>query len=196
MQIRSISIAAGHSPEFALTDVDVSRAYFHAKARRLVLKTLQAENCSGEDKREFVEEGTRDAASIWERDWQGHLENCGFEVERSSRRLVHNKKKKTSVLTHGDDIVVAGSKGSLLELKKRPESVYPIKASIIGADSSKSIKALNRRIRWGETGTLCQHDPRHVDVLVESLGLDSGNTVQTPIIDDVKDENPVQLDPG
>ena len=30
---------------------------------------------------------------------------------------------------------------------------------------------------------LYQHDPRHVDVLVESLGLENGNTVQTPIID-------------
>ena len=40
---------------------------------------------------------------------------------------------------------------------------------------------------------LYQHDPRHVDVLVESLGLENGNTVQTPIIDDAKDENPVRL---
>ena len=46
-----------------------------------------------------------------------------------------------------------------------------------------------------ETGILYQHDPRQVDVLVESLGLENGNTVQTPIVDDVKDENPVWLDP-
>ena len=56
------------------------------------------------------------------------------------------------------------------------------------------MKALHRRRCWGETGTLYQHDPRHVDVLVESLGLENGNTVQTPIIDDVRDENPVWLD--
>ena len=40
-----------------------------------------------------------------------------------------------------------------------------------------------------------EHDLRHVDVLVESLGLDKGNVVQTPINDDVKDENPVSLNP-
>ena len=40
-----------------------------------------------------------------------------------------------------------------------------------------------------------QHDPRHVEVLVEPLELENGSTVQTPIVDDVKDENPVQLDP-
>ena len=82
-----------------------------------------------------------------------------------------------------------------MELKKQLESVYPIKASIIGAGSTKSMKALNRRICWGETGILYQHDPRHVDVLDGSLGLKNGNPVQTPIVDDVKDENPVQLDP-
>ena len=37
-----------------------------------------------------------------------------------------------------------------------------------------------------------QHEPRHVDVLVESLEFENGNTVQTPIIDDVK--NPVWRD--
>ena len=73
--------------------------------------------------------------------------------------------------------------------------MYQIKASIIGAGSAKSTKVLNRRIRWRETGILYQHDPRHVDVLVESLGLENGNTVQTPIVDDVKDDNLVRLDP-
>ena len=60
--------------------------------------------------------------------------------------------------------------------------------------TAKIIKALDRKIRWGEAGTLCQHDPRHVDVLVGSLELENGNTMQTPIVDDVKDENPVLLD--
>ena len=39
-----------------------------------------------------------------------------------------------------------------------------------------------------------QHDPRHVDVFVESLGLEKENALQTPIVDDVKDENPARLD--
>ena len=39
-----ISIAAGHSPEFSLMHVDVSRAYFHAKAQRPVLVKLPAKD--------------------------------------------------------------------------------------------------------------------------------------------------------
>ena len=117
---------------------------------------------------------TRDAASNWKRDWQEHLENWGYELGRSSRNLFHIKKKKTSGPTHGDDFVVTGSKVSLLELRKRTERVYPIKANIIGAGSAKSFKALNRRIRWGEAGIVYQHDTRHVDVLVQRLGLENG----------------------
>ena len=168
--------------------VDVSRAYFHAKALTLVLVELPAEGCLGKDKGNIgllkkCMLGTRHAESNWERDWQGHLENWGYELERSSRILFHNKKWKTSGLTHRYDFVVTGSKRSLLELKKRLESVYPNKANVIVAGSAKSIKALNRRICWRGTGILYQHDLRHVDVLVESMGLENGNTVQTPIID-------------
>ena len=47
----------------------------------------------------------------------------------------------------------------------------------------------------GETGTCINLIPRHVEVLVESLGLENGNRVQAPTVDDVKDENPVWLDP-
>ena len=146
-----ISIAEGHSPEFSLVHVEVSRAYFHAKAQRPVLVKLPAEDCSGKDewKTTLLKKcmyGTRDAASNWDRGWQRHLENWGYELVRSSRNLFHNKKMKTSGLTHGDDFVVTGTKVSLLELKKQLESVHPIKASIIGAGWTKSIKALNRRM--------------------------------------------------
>ena len=93
-----ISIAASHSPEFSLMHVDVSCAYFHAKAQRPVLVKLAAEDCRGKDqgkiglltKRMY---GTRDAASNWERDWQGHLENWGHVLGCSARSLFHNKKK-------------------------------------------------------------------------------------------------------
>ena len=192
-----LTIAASQSPAFSLMHVDVSRAYFHAKAQRPMLVKLPTEDCSGKDKGKVgllkkSMHGTRDAASKWERDWQGHLESCCYELGRSSRNLIHNQEKKTSGLTHGDGFVVTGTKGIMLELKQQLESVYPIKASIIGAGSTKSIKALNRRICLGETGTSISMT---LDTLTfESLELENGNTVQTPRIDDVKDDNPVWLD--
>ena len=35
---------------------------------------------------------------------------------------------------------------------------------------------------------MCQQDPKHVDVLVKDLGLEHGNSVQTPAVHDVTDE--------
>ena len=191
-----ISTVASHSPAFSLMHVDVSRAYCHAKAQNLVQVKFPAADCSGKDNGKFgllkkSMYGTRDAASNWERDWQGHLEHWDYELERRSSNLFHHKKRKICGLIHGDDFVVRGTKESLLELKRQLESV----SSIIGPGSAKSIKALIRRLRWRETGKLYQHDSRHVDVLVESLGLENGNTVQTPTVDVVKDVNPVWLDP-
>ena len=62
-----ISIAPSHSPEFSLMHVDVSRAYFHAKAQRLVLVKLPPEDRSGKDNGKIgllkSMYGTRDAAS-------------------------------------------------------------------------------------------------------------------------------------
>ena len=114
----------------------------------------------------------------------------------SLRSLFRNTKKENlGFHTRRRLFLVTGSKGSPLELKKQLASIYPITESIIGTGSAKSIKALNRRTFWRETGILQQHDPRHVDVIVESLGLENGNTVQTRIIDDAIDENPVQWDP-
>ena len=79
---------------------DVPRAYFHAKTG---LVKLPAEDCSGRDKTSMY--GARDAAGNWERDWHG--------LGRSSRNLFHNKKRKTSGLTHGGDFAETGTKESL-----------------------------------------------------------------------------------
>ena len=75
-----ISIAASHGPEFSLMHVDGSRAYFHAKAQRLVPVKLQVAHCSGKDEGEIgllkkSMYDISDAACNWERDWQGHQEN-------------------------------------------------------------------------------------------------------------------------
>ena len=66
--------------------------------------------------------------------------------------------------------------------------MYPIKANFIGCGSPKSIKTLNRILHWGKRGIVCQHDPRHDDVLVRDLGLEHGNSVQTPATPDVTEE--------
>ena len=86
--------------------IDVSRAYFHAKAQTPVLIRLPVEDRMGTDagkvglmKKSMY--GTRDAASNWERDWQEHVRNWGFQLGLSSKNLFHHKEDRVSGLTHG-----------------------------------------------------------------------------------------------
>ena len=60
------------------------------------------------------------------------------------------------------------------------DSVLSIKAKIISYGSPKSIKTLNRRLHWRKRRVVYQHDPRHVDVLV--------NDLQTPATPDATEE--------
>ena len=65
------SIAANHKQTFSIMHIDVSRAYFHARAQRLVLVRLPVEDRIGAnaDKSGLLKKemyGTRDAASNWE----------------------------------------------------------------------------------------------------------------------------------
>ena len=132
--------------------------------------------------------GTRDAASNWERDWQEHVKSWGFRLGLSSKNLFHHVENRVSGLTHGDDFVLTGPTKRLMEFENKMTSVYPIKPKIISFGSPKSIKTLNRRLHWGRKGIVYQHDPRHVDVLVKDLGLEHGNSVQTPATSDVTEE--------
>ena len=132
--------------------------------------------------------GRRDAASNWERDWQEHVRNWGFQLGLSSKNLFHHKENRVSGLTHSDDFVLTGPTKKLVEFERKMTNVYPIKAKIISYGSQKSIKTLNRRLHWGKRGIVYKHDPRHVDVLVKDLGLEHGNSVQTPATPDVMEE--------
>ena len=65
-----------------------------------------------------------------------------------------------------------------MELKKQLESVSNQSKHHRGRFDKKH-QSTDSEKSLGETGILYQHDPRHVDVLEESLGLENGNTVQT-----------------
>ena len=74
------SIAASPKQTFSIMLIDVSRAYFHATAQRLVLVRLPAEDNKGADAGEICwlnwsMYGTWDTASNWERDWQEHIKS-------------------------------------------------------------------------------------------------------------------------
>ena len=113
------------------------------------------------------------------------------DVGLRSKNLFHRKVNRVSGLTHRDDFVLTGPTKRLTEFENEMKSVYPIKAKIISLGSPKSIKTLNRKLHWGKEGIVYQHDPRHIDVLEKDLGLENGNSVQTPEV--TEEEKPEPL---
>ena len=106
--------------------------------------------------------------------------------------MEETQEDRVSGLTHGDDFVLTGPTEKLIEIERKMINVYPIKAKIISYWSSKSIKTINRWLHWGERGIIYQHDPRHVDVLVNDHGLEHVNSVQTPAAPDVIEEGKIR----
>ena len=47
---------------------------------------------------------------------------------------------------------------------------------------SEEHQNIEQRVAEGRSGVVYQHDPRHVHVLVKDLGLERGNSVQTPAV--------------
>ena len=157
--------------------IHLPRAYFHAKAQRLVLVRLPVKDRVGADagkmgllkKSMYV---TRDTASIGECDWQEHVKSWGFRLVAQLEELVPSRKASSCrhdtrrrLCAHGTDRTTGR-----IQDGRWKEGVYPIKATIISHGSPESMKAMNRRLHWGERGTVYQHDPRHVDVPVKKVG--------------------------
>ena len=85
-----ISIAANHKQTFSIMRIDVSRAYFHAKAQKLV--RMPAEDKMGVDLSKKAMYGTRDAANNWERDEQEHLESWRYQVGTQLEQFVSSRR--------------------------------------------------------------------------------------------------------
>ena len=76
----------------------------------------------------------------------------------------------------------------LIESERKMMRVHSIIAKVIGHGSLKSVKTLNKRLRWREQGIVYQHDPRHIDVIVNESRLGRGNSARTPATFDVTEE--------
>ena len=162
----TIPIAANNKETFSIMHIDVSRAYFHAKAQRPVLTRPPVEDRMGTDagKAGLMKKsmyGTMDAASIWERDWQEHVRHWGFQLGLSSKNLFHHKENRVSGLTHGDDFVLKWPTKKLMEFDRKMTSLYPIKAVIISYGSPMSItpdtSTCSQKTLDLSTAILCRH---------------------------------------
>ena len=108
----------------------VPRAYFHAKARRLVLIRIPVEDRMGVDagkiglmKKSMC--GTRDAASNWERDSQEYVKSWSFQLGVSWKNLFRHEGHLVSGMAHGDDFVVTGAGRSACATREHSCRIVP-----------------------------------------------------------------------
>ena len=90
--------------------IDISRAYFQAKAVRKVYVNLADEDseegmCSRLNQSMY---GTRDAAQNWSMEYTRFMESIGSETGKASPCTFLNRNKELRCVVHGDDFTILG----------------------------------------------------------------------------------------
>ena len=173
--------------------VDVRRAYFHAKVKTETYVELPDEDKhQGEDvagKLRLSLYGTREAASNWEEEYSEHLIKEGFIKGKANPCIFRHKDKNIKTVVHGDDFTAAAKLSQLEWMRDHLQSKYEIKWQILGPkeEHDKTIKVLNRTIRWTTQGITYEADQKHVKKIIQGLDLNSANGISTPFIKEEKD---------
>ena len=113
--------ASSGDPETVVAIIDVRRAYFYAKAKRLIYVKLPPEDWEeGDEGRcgvlDFSLYGTRDAAQNWEEELGNLLTEAGLTRGKASPCLYRKEGSKLSASVWGDDVTAQGSNTDIMEL--------------------------------------------------------------------------------
>ena len=149
--------------------------------------------------------GTRDAAANWQRCVAEHLVSIGFRQGLSNPCVFWHPRRGIRTLVHGDDYASTGTLEHLKWLQEELEKKFDMKTQVVGHSNSEGVqreaKILNRVIRATQDGWEYECDQRHVEIMLEQLGLTTATPLGTPGIEETKDKGtdstdtkPVPLD--
>ena len=167
---------------------DISRAFFHAKAKRDVFVQLPNEDKEAGDeqkcgKLKYSMYGTRDAAQNWYHEYSSQLTNIGFQQGQATPCVFYHPDRGIRTYIHGDDYVSTGKPQDFKWMKMQLESKYTVKTETLGPgpEHKQQVKILNRIVSWGDTrGLTYEADPRHTEIIIKQLQLTDAKTVTTP----------------
>ena len=134
--------------------------------------------------------GTRDAGAIWEDTYRGALEQMGFVSGIASPCCFFHPDRQLHLVVHGDDFTSLGIQADLDWMETELAKHFELKIrGRLGENCTgpQQIRILNRIVTLTPEGLIYEADPRHVDLLGQSLGLSASNSVLTP---GVKDPTP------
>ena len=166
--------------------IDIRKAYFNGTPKRPIFMTFPKELGLPSDKVAKLVRcvyGTRDAGAIWEDCYRDALESIGFTSGSASPCCFWHKERNLSCVVHGDDFSTLGLDADLDWLEKSLAEHFELKIRGRigeGLPGDNEMRILNRIVAVHEDCISYEADPRHVDLLSNSLGIVEANSVGTP----------------
>jgi len=118
----------------------------------------------------------------WQEEVAKEMHRWGFRRGQYNPCLYSHAEWKVRVFLHGDDFASVGSREALRKFKTKMEQRFEIKTSVIGTGLGEvqEARVLNRIIRITDRGWEYEPDQRHAEMIVEQLGLEETQSVETP----------------
>ena len=166
--------------------MDVKKAYFNATPRRNLFMNFPKELGlpAGLVARHVkCVYGARDAGALWEDVYRHCLEKMGFVSGVASPCCFFHKSRDLACVVHGDDFTCMGSDSNLDWYEGQLTQRFEIKIRGRlgkGCKGPNEIRILNRIVRIEGDALYYEADPRHVDLMAESLNIEAANSVCTP----------------
>ena len=126
--------------------------------------------------------GTRDAVANFQAEVRKFMVSNGFSQSTFSPQVYYHRERDIATLVHGDDFVSGGDRKALSWLDSRLRQRFEIKTHIIGTGEGElgEHRILGRVVRATSSGWEYEADPRHAEVLIKALRLESANGVKSP----------------
>ena len=174
-----------------LSFIDVKKACFNGIPKRDVYMSLPKELGLPSHlvaKQVRCVYGTRDAGAIWEDTYRAALEGLGFTSGIASPCCFFHKERGISIVVHGDDITSLGLSADLDWLQEGLAKSFELKLRGRigeGLEGDNDMRILNRVAQIVPEGLIYEADPRHTEMLSNSLGLTAANSCVTPGVKEV-----------
>ena len=148
----------------------------------------------------------------WQEEIAREMARWGFKRGKYNPCLYYNPTTNLICMVHGDDFMSAGSVEAAKEFRTHLKGRFEIKTQILGSESRACRasttasdeddqtrtegRVLNRIIRWTADGWEVELDQRHVDMIVQEMGMLEAKPVSTPGEPEIKraEEESEELD--
>ena len=132
--------------------------------------------------------GTRDAGARWGQFYSEELRKLGFEKGGASPCCFTLRARNLCCVVHGDDFILSGSDGDLAWIEETFHAAFLMKTvGKLGGDAgdSQELRILNRILTWSKDGIGYEADPRHLEILIRDMQVDTSST-RPPVTPGVK----------